>query len=223
MRNLALPRAFTPLVALSLARLRAAKGVRFGAGAAVFVFAFVAVAMFIVRSVDGDRAAFDGVVASAGPWALWLAGGAAALAAAHGRPASDRRDGIDSLAASRGADGSALGWARAVAAALTVAALVGAPLVTLALLAIVLAGTASAAWHALGHLVGAALFAIVSGLVLGFLAELCGRARYGRAWLVGIALGTWAFAAMIGAPSLSLPGGLYALLHALGQLGGVSS
>lgn len=212
-----------PLVALARERLARTTGARVGATlAAVTAIVFGGVAVSI-RLAEGQTASVGDVLPTAARWCAWLAAAPVALAAAHARPEVDRRDGIEDLAATRGAWGRELEAARTLATMLEITLVVGAPLLALALLGAGLSGTFSLAWRSLGAALGGVAYAGIVGVTIGGIAAACGRlvARYGRSVLVAVIVVPWLIADLTGQKPLSIPGALDAVLaFTLGGRGG---
>jgi hypothetical protein len=213
------------LVALARARLREATAGRIGRLAAVLVvlcFGIIAVAL---RVTDGGEAHLEGLVPSAARWIAWLAGAPLCFAAAADRRLSDRRDGIDALAAARGFSSASLESARALAAMMETARALAVPLAGLSLLVAALSGSARLLLVRAGLLIGALAFALIAGMTLGAVASACGRlgrAR-GRWLLVAVVLGPWVLADLAGHGAWSIPGALDAFLDFALRAGGASA
>lgn len=214
---------FRPIIGLLRRRLRGATGGRAGAlfGAILAVgFGVVAIG---VRAGDGAGASLGGLLATAARWIAWCAGAPVALAAAGPRAALDRADGIEALAASRGAPRLALESARTAAAMAQVSFAIGAPLAALSLLAILLASPSTAALrHAVLGL-GLAVFSIMAGVIVGGVAAASGRAAGARGkWLfAAIILVPWVLADLFGQGAWSIPGALDAALGFLIRASGL--
>ena len=201
-------------VALGRARLRATTGGRMALVAAVGVALVHAIALLVVRETGAGPAALDATLRSAAQWLAWAAAAPLALAAANDRPAADRRDGIDALAAARGAPSSELHAARALAAMQQVALIIGAPAALLALLGAALAGSTDAALRLASVGAGALVFALAAGVTLGGLAAASARLAgpRGRSLLAALVLIPWALGDLAGRATWSIPGALDALL-----------
>jgi hypothetical protein len=172
------------------------------------------VAAIGLRATEGGEASLTGLTIGAAHWLPWLAGAPLALAAAADRADADRRDGVEALAAAHGVQGAGLEAARMLAAMASIAWAIGAPLVLLALFTAALAARGAVVMHRAEVAVGAAAFAMASGVALGGLAAICGRAarRQGGWLLVAIVVCPWALAELAGHGAWSLPGALDAVL-----------
>jgi hypothetical protein len=202
------------LYALAAQRLRASLGGRIAVIASiptVLTFAVIAVA---IRSNDGPTAPLEGLVPAAARWLAWVVGAPLSLAAARDRRLLDRRDGVEALAAARGFAASALDAARALGAMTTIARAVGVPLVALALFTAALAGNARLIAARVGVAVLAAAFAAIVGVTLGGLASLSARVGHarGRSLFIGLVVGPWILAELLGHGAWSIPAALDALL-----------
>ncbi|AUX21803.1 hypothetical protein SOCEGT47_022920 [Sorangium cellulosum] len=209
----ALRNALRGAVALGCARLRSARGARLGAAmAAVISLGYGAMAL-VLRQDDGATS-LDGLLGSAARGLAWAAAGPVALAAAHDRPAADRAEGVEALAAARGISRTALHGARSLAAMLEVARVVALPLAALSALAALLSGSAPLALRHLALGAALALFGAVSGVTLGGLAAASGRVAgaRGRAVFAALILVPWALADLAGDSRWSIPGALDAFL-----------
>lgn len=198
------------LVSLCRERLRRAPGARFGTAAVVAIAFGFGMVLAFVQQDGGAAAALDGMLRSATRWMAWVGGGAIALAAAHDRAAVDRRDGIEALAAVRGARGGALHAARALSAMQMIALVIGVPALVLAVVGAGLSGSMPAGLRVLGVGVGLAVFAGAAGVALGGLAAVSGRVAgaRGRLVLVALVLVPWALADLAGNARWSIPGAL---------------
>jgi hypothetical protein len=202
------------VVALCRKRLGASRWGRVGRVLAGLCAAGFAVAVLALRFTDGAGAPLEGLVLEAARWVTWVAGVPLALAAAEDRAALDRREGIEVLAAARGVSPAALDSARALGAMNAIAAAIGVPLVTLAVLAAALADRVSVALQRAGLALGVLVFAVVAGVTLGgagVASSRLGRAR-GRWLLVAVVVGPWALADLAGHGAWSIPGALDAVL-----------
>jgi hypothetical protein len=167
-----------------------------------------------LRASEGAEASLTGLTIGAAHLLPWLAGAPLALAAAADRADADRRDGVEALAAAHGIPGPNLEAARMLAAMGAVAWAIGAPLVLLALLTAALAARGAVVMARAEVALGAAVFAMASGVALGGLASICGRAaRQKGGWLlVAVVVCPWALAELAGHGAWSLPGALDAVL-----------
>jgi hypothetical protein len=213
--------ALSGAVALGCARLRQAAGGRLGLAMAALIALGYAVVAITLRLEDGTTS-LEGLLGSAARWLAWAAAGPIALAAAHDRPAADRRDGIEALAAARGISRASLHSVRSLSAMLEIARAIAVPSVALAALAALLSGSA---WLGLQHLAfGAALalFGAVSGVTLGGLAAVSGQVAgpRGRTVFVALVLVPWALADLAGDAAWSIPGALEAFLVFAAQSAG---
>jgi hypothetical protein len=204
-----------PLVELCRARLARSRIARLGlvsAWGTTLVFAVMAIAL---RAGDGVDASFGGLVVQATRIVAWVAGGSVALAAAADRASLDRRDGIETLAAVRGASPLALAAARALATMIQVARAILGPALSLAALAVILSGTVFVALSQLGVAAAVAVFAVVTGVVVGAAADVCARLgrRQGRWLLLAVIVAPWIAADIAGRSAWSIPGALSALLE----------
>ncbi|MFO0614597.1 MAG: hypothetical protein U0414_18575 [Polyangiaceae bacterium] len=188
-----------------LGRARGARVARFGGYAVLGTFAGCAVAL---RSIDGPTAAIEGYVVLAARASAWLCGGLVALSAANQRAWTDRRDGVEILAAMRGVRGRALEVARFASVALEIARSTLVAPWGVGLLAVALAGSASSALSRALVLLSVTLFALVEGAVVGAVAYALDRLRPAgaRGLLVAVVVLPWALLDLIGAPGLSVPG-----------------
>lgn len=204
------------LVRLTRARLARRGLARVGLALAALVALAVGASSLIVRLVDGAEASLGGSVARASLWLAWLGAGPVALAAADRQAARDRAEGLDELAATRGAPRGWLVAGRALATMAQVALVVAAPLTVVALIAVGLAPSAAAAGCALTQGLGALGFAAIVGVTIGGLAALAGRARRGGPLvLITIVLGPWLIASAFNRAAWSIPGALEAALSLL--------
>ncbi|WP_437602346.1 hypothetical protein WMF28_12040 [Sorangium sp. So ce590] len=212
-RRAAVQKALRAAVALGCARLRGARGGQLGLAMAALISLGYGVAALVLRLDDGTTA-LEGLLGSAARGLAWAAAGPIALAAAHDRPASDRRDGIEALAAARGISRAPLHGARSLAAMLEIARVVALPLAMLSTLAALLSGSALLALHHLAFGAALALFGVVSGVTLGGLASASGRiaGARGRALFLALILVPWALADLAGDSRWSIPGALGAFL-----------
>lgn len=204
-----------PLVELCRTRIAQSPIARLGqvsSWSTVVIYAGMAVAL---RASDGADASFSGLVTQAARIVACVAGGAVALAAAGDRATLDRREGIEALAAVRGAPPLALAAGRALATMLQVIRAILGPMLALGVLAVILSGTLFVALSQLGVLLGVALFAVATGVVVGAAADICSRIgrRQGRWLLLAVVLGPWVVADIAGRSAWSIPGALSALLE----------
>jgi hypothetical protein len=202
------------LIALARARLRQTKGGRWSALLGLLLLAAFGVIELILRADEGPGVAFGGLLETATRAITWAAGAPVALAAAHNRARADRDEGIEALAASRGAGPRSLAAVRTFAAMLQATIAVGAPLVVLALLAVVLTGSVPSALRHLGLALGLAGFSLVAGVTIGGVAAACervGGAR-GRSLLLAVVLIPWVLTDLVGLRAWSIPGALNAAL-----------
>ncbi|AUX41492.1 hypothetical protein SOCE26_029060 [Sorangium cellulosum] len=206
-------RALRGAVALACARLRGAGGGKLGFAMAVAISLGYG-AMAIVLRLDDGTTALGGLLGSAARWLSWVAAGPIALAAAHDRPAADRAEGIEALAAARGLSRTSLHGARSLAAMLEVARVIAAPLALLSALAALFSGSALLALQHLAFGAALVLFGAVSGVTLGGLAAASGRVAgaRGRSLFLALTLVPWALADLAGDPRWSIPGALGAFL-----------
>jgi hypothetical protein len=210
------------LLALARERLRRSGGGRASSVFRILLFVGFAGAILLVRASDGGDARLEGFVSAAAGWVAWLSGAPLALAVAQDHRAQGERDGIAALAAARGFSVRSLEGARVLGAMLEITLALGVPLVALAGLTAVVAGSAALAFARVGLALAAAAFAIVAGVTLGGISAACGqlgRAR-GRWLLFAVVAGPWMLADLTGHRSLSIPGALAAALRfALGGAG----
>lgn len=212
-RRAAVRRSLRAAVALGCARLRGAPGGRLGLAAAALISLGYG-AMALVLRLDDGATSLEGLLGSAARGLAWAAAGPVALAAAHDRPAADRRDGIEALAAARGISRASLHGARSLAAMREVARVVALPLAALSVLAALFSGSALLALRHLAFGAALALFGVVSGVTLGGLAAASGRVAgaRGRALFLALILVPWALADLAGDSRWSIPGALGAFL-----------
>src|SRR5260221_13032009 len=104
------------VVALCRARLGKTRAGRIGRASVRLLTAGFAVAAIALRVADGAEASISGLTVTAAPWVAWIAGGALAFHAAGDRAAADCREGIEALAAARGAPSAGLDARRVLAA-----------------------------------------------------------------------------------------------------------
>ncbi len=201
-------------VALARARLRSSGGGRAARISAVIIFIGFAIAAAVLRSSEGPEAALSSLVGSAARWLGVLAASPVAFATAEDRGARDRADGIDALVASRGVSPGGLESARVVAAMTEIARVIAVPLIALAVLVAAMAGRVSTVLNRLSLVGGALGFAIVTGVALGGLGALVGRAsgKRGRTVLFAVLILPWILGELAGHSSWSLPGALGALV-----------
>ena len=204
-----------PLVELCRERLRRTLGARMAflfAAVTTLTFAVIAIA---IRVADGSDASFAGLIVQAARVVTWGAGSAVALAAAVDRRAVDRAEGIDMLAAVRGMPAYALDAARALAAMVQTAVIIGVPVAILSVLGVILSGSVFVAARQAGVGVAVMLYAVVAGVVLGAVATAAGRygGRRGRWVLLGVVVGPWIALDIAGRSTWSIPGALDALLE----------
>ena len=202
------------LVALARERIHRTGGARLGRTFAWLSTGFFAVTAIVLRISDGELVALSGLLRSAAVWAAWLAGAPIALAAAHDRRGRDRADGIDALAAARGAPRGAVEAARTLAAMMEAAAAVGVPVVLLAALDAALSGSFRVLGLRLAAMLAVAVFAATTGVTLGGVAAASGRigGARGRSLFMAIVIAPWLVADFFGHASWSIPGALGALL-----------
>ncbi|WP_437281471.1 hypothetical protein WME90_13195 [Sorangium sp. So ce375] len=212
-RRAAARRSLRAAVSLGCARLRAARGGRLGIAMAALISLGYGV-MALVLQLDDGTISLEGLLGSAARGLAWAAAGPIALAAAHDRPASDRRDGIEALAAARGISRASLHGARSLAAMMEIARVVALPLAALSALAALLSGSLLLASQHLAYGAALALFGVVSGVTLGGLAAASGRVAgaRGRALFLALTLVPWALADLAGDSRWSIPGALGAFL-----------
>ena len=142
----------------------------------------------------------------------WIALAPLVLSLANDPVGADRRSGFEVLALSRGHVGVQLAGARVIASS-TELALRLLPAVVVALLIAVLGRS----WSLFRVAAGGLGFAIVAGVTLGLVANVCGAlgAKRGRWLLLAVVLIPWALAEMFHLPGWSLPGALGAALAVL--------
>jgi hypothetical protein len=180
-----------------------ARSIGLGYGGAMLVVAFA-----------GARDVVQNVTLVALGVLTWAGGGLVALSAA--RPAAGAEAALSHLAALAGHRPGALAAARTVAAAGSVTSAIGWPAALLALLALTLAGSFSAAFERLLLLLGVIGYSLVAGASLGLLA--CWSAVLGgpRSRLLLVALVVLPELARVQAPAVpSVPAWLAALREAL--------
>ncbi|WP_437930446.1 hypothetical protein WMF37_14775 [Sorangium sp. So ce291] len=223
-RRAVVRRALRGAVALACARLRGAGGGRLGLAVAALISLGYG-AMALVLRLDDGTTSLEGLLGSAARGLAWAAAGPIALAAAHDRPAADRRDGIEALAAARGISRASLHGARSLAAMLEIARVIALPLAALSVLAALLSGSALLALRHLAFGAALALFGAVSGVTLGGLAAASGRVAgaRGRALFLALTFIPWALADLAGDSRWSLPGALGAFLSFAARAAGGSA
>jgi hypothetical protein len=206
------------LVALCDERLRATRPARVARWLGrLTVVGFAAVAITL-RVMDGAEASLSGITSTAAHWLPWIIGAPLAFAAAEDRAARDRRDGIETLARSRGISARGIESARMLAAMTATTRAIGAPLLTLTVLVALLAGRLPVAIERAATCAGAVTFAVIAGVTLGGAGALCGRVgrEHGRWLLAAVVLGPWVLADLAGRGAWSLPGALDAVLEFTG-------
>jgi hypothetical protein len=195
----------TWLMRARLRRLTSAKIGRWGAWFFLLAFAAGAIAL---RAMDGRAAGIEGLVVATAHTTAWLCAGFVALAATNQRTLTDRRDGIEVLAAMRGASTRTLGWARFLATAFEAARVIAIPSIAVGILTTSLSGTAGVALTRATVLLPIAIYAVVTGAVLAFLSVLSDALRPagGRSFFMGIIILPWALFDLLGHPAISVPG-----------------
>lgn len=201
------------LIALARERLRQTKGGRWSALLGLLLVTVFGVVEIVLR-VDGPDVSFGNLLGTASRAIAWAAGAPLALAIAHDRARADREEGIEALAASRGAGGRSLEVVRTAAAMLQETLAIGVPILVLALLGAALAGSVPSALRHLGLAAGLALFSVVAGVTIGGLAAACGRVgrARGRSLLAVLVLVPWVLTDLAGLRAFSIPGALNAAL-----------
>lgn len=210
------------LIGLARERLRQTKGGRWSALLGLLSMTAFGLIALVLRADDGPDVALGGLFETAARTIAWAAGVPLGLAVAHDRTRADRAEGVEALAASRGAGRSALDAARTVAAMLQTTLAIGAPLLILALLGVALAGSLTSALRHLGLAAGLAIFSILAGVTIGGLAAACGRlgAMRGRSLLAAVVLVPWILTDLAGLRAWSVPGALGAALSFIVRVAG---
>jgi len=191
------------------------------AGAALSAFFTLSIVYLAVR---GHGASVGNVPARAALWIGWAAGALIAWWNATDRSHADRSEGISALARCHGLNERLLPAARALAAWWRLSLLVGAALLPVAIASIAASPDRGLLIARVGALAVLALFALVTGLVGGAVASLCGAAspRHGRSLLLLIVLLPWAMDGVVTqgrAGAGSLPGLLSAIATMASRLG----
>jgi hypothetical protein len=208
------PFARRALVAIEIARLARLGFARAALGAAIAVaLAFVG-AVLVARGDGTSGGSFASILRACARASAWLVGAPLGLALARGRAAADRAEGIEALAAARGASRGALGAARRASGLLLGARLVAAPVLLVGLVAALGSRSARGALANGSAAIAAILFAAVAGFTIATAAHLAAAIgpRRGRSVLALIVIGPWLAADLAGHPAWSLPGALDALL-----------
>ncbi|MCA9624083.1 MAG: hypothetical protein KC731_33900 [Myxococcales bacterium] len=195
------------LIALCRARLARRWGARLGWVGAILVGLAGLAAAPDLEVVEGSRALLGGTLR----WACWLGAGPLLLSAVAAPAQRDRREGITTLAALRGAPPFQLALARALAVIIEATLRLGAPVLVLALSLL-----AQAAARPL-DVAGVLAAVVVAGALLGAAAAVCGEAagRRGLAVFLAVVGVPWALADFGIWPAISLPhlvGGVVAYL-----------
>ena len=175
-----------------------------------------AVGFAAVATRRQGSAALEGIVRLAAETTAWAGAAPLALAVAHERERTDRRDGIEALALARGFRRDALHGVRTLAAVAEALLVVGVPLEGIALAILAVSRGAPSFAAALGFMVALAAFAVCVAVTVALTATLCGRAfgARGRTALVLVVFVPWLAAKTTGDATWSIPGALDALLRA---------
>jgi hypothetical protein len=208
-------RAFRALVGLSARRLGRRAFSRVGRILAGFI-ALVCIGSIVALRVDeGPNASTTSIPLLAARWSVWLAAGPLLLAAAHHRKLTDRKDGIEALALTRGFTSRALGLSRAAATVRSTWLYIAVPALAASIASLLVAGSWAAVRDRALLLGVIGVYASVTALVLGPLAAIADvlSVNRGRTMFLAVLFLPWAVADALGNPSLSVPGALGALLR----------
>jgi len=212
---------------LMRARLRRVGSAKIGRWSAVLILLGFSACVVGLGVADGRGASLAGFVTATAKTSAWLSAGFIALAAAHQRSLSDRRDGLEVLASMRGASLRTLGLARFLGTGVDATLVVLVPSVVVDLLTVSFSGNVHVAALRALLLFPIALFSLATGFALSFLAVLADvlRPMSGRSLFTGAIVLPWAIFDLLGHPAISVPGALGGLLsvslQALG-LGGLA-
>lgn len=198
-----------------LSRLRRVTSARVGRWLALLVLVGFAACAVGLRAIDGPSASLAGLVTATARVSAWIGAGLVALAATNQRAIADRRDGLEILAAMRGATAlRGLPVARFLATGFEATRVVLAPSLGVGVLVISLSGDAHVAALRALVLLPVVLFSAVSGFALALLAVACDAMRptRGRSFFLGAIILPWALFDLLGHPFLSVPGALNGIL-----------
>ncbi len=211
------------LVAIELSHLRRLGSARVAVAAAGAVALAFGVAVVVARSEGGASASFASILRASARASAWLVGVPLALAASRDREAAERADGIEALAAARGASREALASARGASAIVLGARALGIPVLVVGFVAVAASGTLRAAIGNAAAALAAFAFALVAGVTLGAIGAASVRlaGARSRSLLALVVIAPWLAADLAGRSAYSIPGALGALLSVLMSLAGV--
>ena len=190
------------------------------------IVAFWLTISIVYLGVKGHGHEVQPVVARAGTWVAWLGGTIVAWWCAGDRAGTDRRDGIEGLAATHGITPATLALGRLLAATLRLTALVVLSCLPVALASMAAAPTVHDGLLRLASLLPLGVFGLGVGLVAGALASGCGwlSPRRGRTlvWMVAVVFLPWALDGVLvptSSSAASLPGMLGFLADMITRMG----